>query len=547
MKITKLQLNNFKRFTNLTVTEIPDSSKLVLVIGSNGSGKSSVFDAFDWLNKGGNKNIPYSQQEGLDYYRKVKDQASTAEIVLSNGENLVKHDWALKNNNEIAKKFIGRSSIRIVSRIANNANPNNVANDQDSPQTFIENDQRFTTDVFLYIQSINRALREPVFSGKQADTLKIFQEFIDPFNTSLKSIFGDNPSTTIRIAEFEDATPQSPAKLIFQKGNSKINYDFLSHGEKQVVILLLNFIVRQEYYKDTIIFIDEMDVHLNTKLQYNTIKEITERWIPESSQLWTASHALGFMEYANAYANAVILDFDDLDFDKPQTIKPSIKDDYQIFELAVSKEFIKKVFQGRTIMFAEQTDAPIYNDLGFENIFFFDGKDKLGAFHKAKDLNLKAIVDRDYLTDEEIKTLKDAYPFLSVLPYYSIENLLYHPDNLLEYYKSKDQAFDKATYIKALETEKIKELAYISGGIAKARDGYPFFKENEFAKIQQTFKGNYRGIIDLLSSSDFETFYKVFPAKDYGNSIPERQNINKRDLTKTNWFKQIIKSIIDNT
>ena len=54
-------------------------------------------------------------------------------------------------------------------------------------------------------------------------------------------------------------------------------------------------------------------------------------------------------------------------------------------------------------------------------------------------------------------------------------------------------------------------------------------------------------MIDLLSSSDFETFYKVFPAKDYGNSIPERQNINKRDLAKTNWFKQIIKSIIGNT
>ncbi len=540
MKINNFHLLNFKRFTDLQVTGIPCTAKLVLLIGSNGSGKSCVFDLFDWLNKGTFKEIPYSKEDSLNYYRKDKGQESSVEIVLSNGDSIVKHDWQFKTNPELAKKFIGRSSIRIVSRISNDANPGNVATDLDSPQTFIENDLRFTTDVFLYIQAINKALREPVFSGKQADVLKIFQDFIEPFNTSLKNIFGSNPNTTIRIAEFEDATPQAPAKLIFIKGDSKINYDFLSHGEKQVVILLLNFIVRKDYYKDAIVFIDEMDLHLSTKLQYDTLKEITERWIPESSQLWTASHALGFIEYANEHEKATVLDFDDFDFDKPQTIAPSAKNGYHIFEIAVSKEFIEKIFRDRTIIFAEETDAPIYNDLGLDNIVFFDGKDKLGAFYKAKELNLKAIVDRDYLTDEEIALLKNTYPFLSVLPYYSIENLLYHPDNLMEYYGSIEKIFDRETYIEAVTKEKQSELAYISGGIAKARDGYPFFKENENAKLLKSFREDYRSIIDLLSSNDFETFYKVLPAKDYGRAIAERQNINKRDLAGTNWFKQAI-------
>jgi hypothetical protein len=171
---------------------------------------------------------------------------------------------------------------------------------------------------------------------------------------------------------------------------------------------------------------------------------------------------------------------------------------------------------------------------------FFDGKDKLGAFYKAKELNLKAIVDRDYLTDDEIALLKNTYPFLSVLPYYSIENLLYHPDNLKEYYGSIDKVFDREAYIEAVKKEKQTELAYISGGIAKARDGYPFFKENENARLLKSFRENYRSIIDLLSSNDFETFFKVLPAKDYGRAIVERQNINKRDLAGTNWFKQVI-------
>ncbi len=541
MKIKKIKLFNFKRFTQLSVEEIPENAKLVLLIGSNGSGKSSVFDAFDWLCKGSIKPKPYGvDEDSLNYYRKSKEFASTAEIFLDKGESIVKHDWHLKTNREAVKKFIGRSSIRIVSRITNNADPKKVANDLDSPITFIESDHRFTTDVYLYIQAINKALREPVFSGRQADTLKIFQDFIEPFNTSLKNVFGGNPNTTIRIAEFEDATPQTPAKLIFKKGDSSINYDFLSHGEKQVVILLLNFIVRQEYYKDAIIFIDEMDLHLNTKLQYNTLKEITERWIPESSQLWTATHALGFIDFANDDENSVVLDFDDFDFDKPQSIKPATKNDYQIFELAVSKEFISRIFQGRSIIFAEETDAPVFNDLGLDNKLFFDGKDKLGAFQKAKQMNLKALIDRDYLTDEEIVELKTAYPFLSILPYYSIENLLFHPDNLQEYYSSIDQPFDKQEYINSLLTVKNAELLYISGGIAKARDGYPFFKENENARHMRIFKENYRAIIDLLNTDQFESFYKVFPAKDYGTTLLERQNINKRFLAKTKWFKNCI-------
>ncbi len=51
MIIKSLQLKNFKRFTDLTLQGIPDDAKLVLLIGSNGSGKSSVFDALEVLNR----------------------------------------------------------------------------------------------------------------------------------------------------------------------------------------------------------------------------------------------------------------------------------------------------------------------------------------------------------------------------------------------------------------------------------------------------------------------------------------------------------------
>jgi energy-coupling factor transporter ATP-binding protein EcfA2 len=550
MKIRSLRLRNFRRFTDLTITSLPDQAKLVLLVGSNGSGKSSVFDAFGWLNK--RASSPALAQRFDGYYRKQAGVPPQTEIGLADGTVITKSEVQGSpsvsggQSPALVRQFIGRSSNRIVPRITNRFSLAKVPLNTDGPATFIDHDERFINDIFLYIQAINQAVRDPFFKfkGQTVDASKVFQELVQSFNTSLRNIFGDNTQTTIQLVELQDATVDSPPKLIFQKGGSRINYDYLGHGEKQVVVLLLNFIVRQKYYRDSILFIDEMDLHLNTKLQYQTIKEIAERWIPEDSQLWTASHALGFIDFANDYEKGVVLDLDDLDFDLPQVVAPSLKNDYQVFEIAVSRDFLGRMLQGKRIFFVEQTDAHFYNNLNLENIIFVDGKDKLGAFHKAKGLELSALVDRDYLTDAEVQELQQVYPFLHFTPYYSIENLLYHPANLAEYHQAKGQAFDQAAYQMAIAEEKQAKLAYLTAGIAKARDGYPFFKENKHDTRRKKFGENYEGIIDLLSSPDFETFYKVLPAKDYGSTLPQRQNLDPRALAKTQWFRaQVARSI----
>jgi len=48
----------------------------------------------------------------------------------------------------------------------------------------------------------------------------------------------------------------------------------------------------------------------------------------------------------------------------------------------------------------------------------------------------------------------------------------------------------------------------------------------------------------MLRSSDFETFYKVFSAKDYGKSLEVRKNLNRKALAKTNWFKAQIEIVL---
>ncbi len=537
MRITSINLQNFKRFTDLAVEGIPEGAKLVLLIGANGSGKSSVFEALDFLAKGGQKG--FSPEFATEYYSKDATNPPLITVNFSDGVKIEKNGWESPQTEAgHLKKLIGRSSIRIVPRLSNQANSKAIADDLDSPKLYIENDARFVNDVSAYIQEVNRAVREPIFSGKTADTLQIFRDFIEPLNSSLLRILGGDEQTTIQIAEFEDSTPQSAAKLIFKKGHSKINYDLLSHGEKQVVILLLNFIVRQEQYRDSIIFIDEMDCHLNTALQSRLLREIVERWVPDDAQLWTATHALGFIEYAKQSEQSAILDFDMLDFDHAQMIRPSDKTRYEVFEIAVSKEFLDDVFQGNQVVFSENTDTPLYNNLAIRGTLFFKAQDKLGVFQQAKNLNKHGLIDRDYLSDNEVRELQRVYPWLKILPYYSIENLLYHPDNLAEYFDARSTPFDKTAYIQELARVKNAERDYINLGLAKARDGYPFFKENEHAQLLKIFRGNATEILDLLRSDDFETFYPVFPAKDYGTTIGVRQNLNRTLLAKTNWFLQ---------
>lgn len=47
MKIKSIHIKNFKRFSDLTIQNIPETAKLVVLVGPNGCGKTSVFEAFN--------------------------------------------------------------------------------------------------------------------------------------------------------------------------------------------------------------------------------------------------------------------------------------------------------------------------------------------------------------------------------------------------------------------------------------------------------------------------------------------------------------------
>lgn len=534
MRISRLKLENFKRFTNLSINSIPAEAKLVLVIGANGSGKSCIFDAFHILKQG---HLP------LDEYYKKGDATSYALTIGFHDQGTVTDIQAESNqgvnNVDLTRKFFGRTSIRIVPRIVNQANPNVIKTDADRPVNFIEQDARLPNDVFSYMQQIDDALRKPVFEGRSADTLQIFQDLIRPFNDSLVNIFGTDRQTTIQISRYQNATPFSPGQLIFRKGGVEINYDLLSHGEKQVVILLLNFIVRYEYYKDALIFIDEMDCHLNTSLQQNLMHEIVTRWIPDNAQCWTASHALGFIDYARKSKEAAIIDLDGLDFDQPQVIVPAAKENLDVYEIAIPKETIADMLTGKKLVVVENKNDALFNlALGGKSYLFLPAQNNREVFLTVKHDETKlGLRDRDFLKDGEIEQIQKQFPNFKILRYYTFENYLYHPDNLAEI---APVGFDKEAYIQDIRQQKNAKLVKIASTVGIARQSYTDLKEAEIKE-----KSDFDDIVQALESEDFETYYKFFSMKTYySKQYLSAFNLEAKQLVQTKWFKARMEGIL---
>ena len=83
MNIEALHLKNFKRFSDLRIdlSSLDAPPKLILLIGANGSGKSSIFDAFEYLS-GPAKGL---RDDYLEYFKKQTDADMSVDCTLGGG------------------------------------------------------------------------------------------------------------------------------------------------------------------------------------------------------------------------------------------------------------------------------------------------------------------------------------------------------------------------------------------------------------------------------------------------------------------------------
>ncbi len=545
MYVKKLQFKNFKRFTDLTIdlSGLPKPPKLVLMIGSNGSGKSSLFDGFEALSapiKDGGK----FNYDGLllSYYAKNQSEPFGISLSTNIGEATIDGDvgnMTHERKGELRNihHFYGRSSLRQIPQLTRTnfgQTALSFSRDEDRPSLYIERDNRFENDV----ENIVKFIIEDIFKEDAQSRSEILNKYISPLNNAFIHIFGKNKPTSLEFISITPPVDNTTAEILFKKGNSIIHYDLLSSGEKEVFNILLNLLSRKGLYQDSIYFLDELDLHLNTTLQHNLLKEITENWIPEDCQLWTASHSLGFIEYANESELATIIDFDDLDFDTPQILYPQPKEDLEVFEIAVPQETLFRIFKGQKIIYCENKNDEYYQLLGFEKKVFVGVRDASEVFLLTKNQpKFFGLRDRDYLTDLEIKKIRKEFSNLFILRYYCFENYLYHPENLKEI---SPEGFNYQDYLKDLITQKNQKLTKILLRLRESRKNY-----KELGEAGIDWREDEELIADKLSSNELEDFYPYFDMKKmFVRQYLEKFGLSTEKLVRTQWFKNQIEKIL---
>ncbi len=311
MKIEHIHLEKFKRFTDLIIKDIPETAKLVVLVGPNGCGKSSLFDSFNFWH------LLYGYRSHIDgdYCRKDKnDQRHENDLVIINfyDKNLTQ--------DQLKEAFYIRTAYRNTPSISINTlqtipSPISLADSK----TMIQNDS--TVDVNY--QRLMSATISEIFDKNNDDksVASLRDELISKIREPLHKLFPDLLFTELGVIT-------DKAEFYFDKGiTHRYGYEKLSGGEKAAFDLLLDFVIKNQYYKNTVFCIDEPETHIHTSLQARLLTILFDL-VPDNSQLWIATHSFGMMKEAKRLSEShpdevVFLNFDGYDFDEPVTITPS--------------------------------------------------------------------------------------------------------------------------------------------------------------------------------------------------------------------------------
>ena len=311
MKIKSIKLKNFKRFTDLTIEELPETAKLVVMIGPNGSGKSSVFDALHAYRFLGGRyrdfGESYAYKDNLDYYSKSKLSAQNSKLIE------VKYHIVPKNQEAWEKSVRMRTSYRNDSiRVKNNSPSLGPPEENRQFLKLAENDESVTMNLW---RLASQWLELTSGSDRPEKSLEILQdEAFGELYRAMNRLFSDQQLVLNNLGN-----PANGIFFQFDKGTSKrFSFQNLASGEKAALDLLLDLIVVKVQLTDTVFCIDEPEAHIHTKLQGVLLEELYNL-VPENSQLWIATHSIGMVRKAQDLwrddpNSVVFLDFGKDDF-----------------------------------------------------------------------------------------------------------------------------------------------------------------------------------------------------------------------------------------
>ena len=463
MRIESVRLKNYKRFTELTIADLPETARLVVLVGPNGTGKSSVFDSFLLKAQAAVSNLRLSGDRE-EYYDKVSQSQSTHEVarrvgIAFHGVGEGDMDWksafqvrsAYRNEADfrieqlratkpdgaarvgIAFHGVGegdmdwKSAFQVRSAYRNEADfrieqlratkpdgaETRIARIIDRDESVSKNYERM---VWKRLQDLDRDAPEEVTIGEYR------KESLGDLQRAMRGLFSD-PDLLL-----QDFGGIQGGSFRFSKGNvADFHYKNLSGGEKAAFDVILDVFVKRDEAMEAVFCIDEPELHVATALQGPLIASILEL-LREPSQLWVATHSIGIVREAYRMLRerpreVVFLDFSGRDFDGPVTMTPSTPDRVfweNMYEVALddlSSLVVPErvvICEGSKEKHVKAFDARCYNRLFADEfpdtLFISQGgsgeviqSEHLVAILKAiaSGIDVEKLIDRDDMTDEE--------------------------------------------------------------------------------------------------------------------------------------------------
>ncbi|WP_372519460.1 AAA family ATPase [Candidatus Ruminimicrobiellum ovillum] len=481
MKIKEIKINKFKRFTDLTITGIPETAKLIVLVGPNGCGKTSLFEAFNvWYQI---KGFGMLGTEDSKYYVKKSNYNDIQENAygsffrnIDRTINLYYYGSTLSKG-QICEKFYFRSAYRnqsnfVISSLSKKENP--VKDRNINSKTLITTDATVSDNYNRLISSTISSLFMKENNTKSVEELR--KELTGKIQNSLHNVFEDLELSSL-------GKPLENGSFYFTKGISKdFIYANLSAGEKSAFDLILDLIIKSSYFTDTIFCIDEPESHMHTTLQANLLKELYSL-IPGNSQLWISTHSMGMLKKAKELeeenpGTVIFLDFENRDFDNKVVMTPSGIDSTmwkRFLDLALGD--LSKLIAPKTVVFCEGNtngrkykdfDAQIYTKIfnsKYPDVCFVsigscseienEGNISMKIISQAlSNSKIIKLVDRDDRNDNEIEELKNKD--IKVLSRRHIESYLLD-DEILKLLCEKENKSDKYDEILSIKKAKLED------------------------------------------------------------------------------------------
>lgn len=467
MKIKEIHLDKFKRFTDLTIKGIPQTAKLIVSVGPNGCGKSSLFDAFKtWhLLKG------YGNGADNDYCKKdISDQRQSYQLVSIEFYNNIEK-WS---HEDFRHTFYFRTAYRNSPEITvKSYNEISSPIDRIEPKMMIHNDDTVNDNYQRFVSRIFSNLFSPFNDEMTVKDLRY--DLLSKIREPLKRLFPDLLLTEIGFVT-------NKAEFYFSKGCAdRYGYKNLSGGEKAVFDLILDLVIKSEYYQDTVFCIDEPELHIHTSLQARILRELFAL-VPNQSQLWIATHSFGMLKEARKLKEqypeeVVFLNFDGYDFDDTVTIEPSecdtvlwnklleiTLDEYSSYMIPETIVFCEGTTQGKkrkefdarcfTTIFRSTHPGTMFYSLG--SCSEIENKTAIMDFIKklSPSSNIIRVIDRDDRSEEEIDDL--TADGIKVLTRRHLESYLLDDEVLKKWCCSVGQA-DKVTELLQIKKKAMEE------------------------------------------------------------------------------------------